>query len=448
MADLHQKSHSIMAHSVLISNIFGLLKNHLYAAFPSSYFKGFYIKNSAFNLNTTNKSDDDKFATLKPSLTLYLSLSYQDPTFSGDPNFFGRTYLRKNAHLYKSIYKNILVDEISKIYVSSFEERTKLSFDILVRVDSEMQAYNTLQFIRSIGVKKPYYINNALIESPLPYTVINDIIKANDGKYSMKDNDSILEFQDYLRTASAGNITFKKNNASGNFFYYYRYNSNILCKIVDVPTIDLSTDNKVTTDGQVKFTMELEFNNHMHYITEHEEFSDKYTMEDLYPEDTSNTIVFNTSIIQPIKDKIGEFILSKVITILSEINQPIDSTNFENLLISNHKEFIKHVVKLANNDLHNYTQLIEDNIKIVVYEDSKELLPEEYTIDWDTLDITLFNPKMNYVYGIAIYVHGQNMSKYFEADQATNTRYGQSSPNKMMDGTLPSAMASWLGKTS
>ena len=445
MSELYQKSHSILAHSVLVSNVFGLLKNHISAIFPKNYFRDFYIRNSAFNINVADKNDDDRSTVKFPSLSLYLDPSYQDPTFNGEPNHIGRNFLRKNAYQYRNIYRNIFKDEENRIYVSSFEERTKLNFEVLIRLESELQGYNCMQFLRSVGVKKPYFINNVLLESPLPYTVINDILQANDGKYNLEDVNGILEFQDYLRNNSSVYITFKKNNGSGNFFYFYRYNTNILCKITDIPTININQNNKVVEDVHVKFNIEMEFNNHMHYITEHEKLiidpESVISVDDGY-----DSVVFNSTILQPIQDKIDKFILSKVITILTEANTSIDTTNFENLLIHKHKTFIDYIVKVAK-DSTLPEEVINDNLKIIIYEDSEELPSSEYEVKWDTYEVNLLNPKRNYVYGIAIYVNGINVTEFSKLNELPDTRYGQQPSNGMMlDKTLTNVILKMVKK--
>jgi hypothetical protein len=67
---------------------------------------------------------------------------------------------------------------------------------------------------------------------------------------------------------SGNGITYKKDNASGRYMYFYKYRTNVFCKIPDMPSLTKNVDGKSIVDTDITLNFEVEFFNNLNFILE------------------------------------------------------------------------------------------------------------------------------------------------------------------------------------
>jgi hypothetical protein len=333
-----------------------------------------------------------------------MNYDYQEAVSFGDHLRWALTRIPVEAYTRTNIYMPILIDQPNRLFISTIPDRQKVVFEIGILLESEVQAMNLVQYLRyNLGVNRPYYINNALLEVPIPSNIFNIIINKLNINYNLQKN----EFNEYLNKKSSGRITYKKNLSSGNYLYFFKFGSNVLCRITDVPSIEKNMDGKSVITTNVKFNLEVEFFNYTNFITESEILD--LTNTTLLPDDDTSTVAYTFAINMPLalQNSKGFNIMAKT-QFITDINVSVDKTNFKDILTP---EFLYYLEYLDENSLD-----VNKFVEPLLFVDNEILPLDKYTIDWKTFDIILNEPLMNYVYTFALYLDSNHFNTVVTED--------------------------------
>lgn len=417
MSKLKATVYPTVGSGILLGSITGIVKNHILSKLPKGYIKYTYIKNSVASVTEQAMGEEAAIVKEKPALSLGLNYSYNDAVGFGDTYRWGMSRIPVGAHQYDRIYTKILMCEKDNVYVSTIDERVKLVFDVAVRLDSESQAYNLLQYMTSyVGVKRPYYLQGIDVEVPLPFECVNLVAAA--GPFDRRTPEGRAAFHEYLRKWSGGRITFKKNLSSGNFNYFMKYNCNVLCQIPDVPAIERTLEGKAVTEGIVRYTLEAEFPTFTNFITEHEELdlSSTPTFEEgLQPGAQGDSAIYNFTSRFHFGRQEGDKSIALMFEYVTGVNSAIDETPFKEALSPSLSFFVDHQSRFLPED----EGAISRHLQVVMVRDNDRLQEgADYEVDWTTCTVRLINPLYNYVYRLALYV---DLAKYNEVLEVHNS---------------------------
>jgi hypothetical protein len=423
MAQLQAKTFPTMGSGILLGSITGVVKNHILQRLPKDFIKYVYITNSAASVTEANDSDEQGIIKDKPAMSLRLNYDYMDAVSSGDQMPWGLTRIPVRTHQRNSIYRNILVNDTDHLYLTTIDERTRLSYEVAFRLDSETQAYNLMRYLKSyVGFKRPFYLSNAQLEIPMPVEALNMIIRQKG--FDIGTEDGAREFHDYLTKWSGGQITRKKNLSSGNHNYFLKYTCNIMCLIPEIPSIEKNMDGKSVLDATVKYSLEVEMINFTNFISEHAKQEIRPPIDLPYLSGDGITAIYNytTQLHLRRQDSDGKA-LATTIEFVTDLNTEIDVTSFEGELSKDVRYFLDHQAKLVPND----PGAITDHMKIYVLRDHEPVNEgEDYTVDWTKREVTLTHPFNNYVYLIALYIDIGVYNRVIEArNAATFRRFGE-----------------------
>lgn len=406
MPQLHAQSFTLLSNETMFSSVTNIIKEFLIRKFPKDFFKYVYMRNSSAAITEQYLNYEDRLVKPKPSLAIGLSFESQDSTFVGDPYHFGITNIRQYAFEQGHIYDGILKDYTNEVYISAFRNRTKIIYEIGIKVESELKAANVEGFLRGlIGIGKPFYINNAFIEIPLPNTMIRMIAARNN--IDITTTTGINTLSNYLANNSKNSIIRKKLTTNGKYHYFYKYATNILCKIQDKISLNKNLKEKSIDDCILSFAFEIEMGSYLNFIYETVENDLTIPNE---PEELLNDnieIIYNYSVQSIIpKEYLGLSILQKISILTS--NEDEDSTDVTNVINKKINDFRDYC--LLNNN-------INDNIKLLVFRESTLISNTDYSIDWNTFTVTLLNPFKNYNYTLVFYFNEENFRNFINMQE-------------------------------
>lgn len=420
MANLKATVFPTIGSGSMLSSITGIVKNHILSKLPKGYIKYTYIKNSIPSVTEQANGEEETMIKEKPALSLGLNYSFNEAVTQGDNFRWGMSKIPVGVHMYDSIYTKIFFNEEDFIYLSTIDERTKLVYDVAVRLDSESQAYNLMNYLRSyVGVGRPYYLSRVNIETPVPFECLT-MISAGKG-FDLRTPDGLRAFHDYLTVWSGGRLTYKKNLSSGNFNYFVKYNANILCKIPDVPTIERTTEGKSVLSADVRFQLEVEFPTLTNFITEREELTpvEDREMGDMISLAGTNSVIYNFTAQMPLKRMHETKTLTLYFEIVTDVNESVDETQFRDMLQPRVMFFIEHQRQYLAKD----PDAIRRHLKILVIRDVEELVEErDYEVDWESFTVKILNPHLNYVYRFAVYVDLVKYNEIMDVHDSLGTR--------------------------
>jgi hypothetical protein len=421
MPMVQANSFSLISNQTIYSCVTNIIKDFLIRKFPKDFFKYIYMRNSSAAITEQYLNYEDRLVKPKPSLAIGLSFESNDTTFNGDPHHFGITHVRQYAFEKGAMYDGIFKDYNNDIYVSAFRTRTKIIYEIGIKVESELKASNVEGYIRSlIGINKPFYLNNTFIEIPLPNTLIKFI--AAKRNLDITNDVGINSLINYLKNNSANSISYKKHLTNGKNHFFYKYSTNLLCKISDKISFNKSLKEKSISDCIVSFNFEVELGSYLNFI--YEALTNDLTPPPVYTndvEDSSLELIYNYTI-QTIIPRTYEGL-----TILHNISVLTSDTEEDVTNVSN-------VISKKVNDFRDYCMeegILNDNLKLLIFRESTLISPVNYTIDWNTFNVTLINPFTNYTYTLVFYIHEENFTKFINMQE--NLRNNITPPNIIND---------------
>jgi hypothetical protein len=401
---LRASAYPTLGSGAVFSSLTGTLKNHLLNRFPKGFFKYVYIRNGLVSITEDGLDQETELVKNRPSFSMLLNYQFNEASFDGDSVRWGLSMIPKRAWERDPIYKKLLINEVDSIYVVASETRTKLTYELAARVDSETQAANLVAYIRHyIGIDRPYYLQNVVLEQPIPADVVKLVASAIQADQSTPAGREQL--RSYISKWSGGRVSFKKNLSSGNFVFFARYNCNVLCRIDDQPQTDVVRENKAIIEATVRWNMSVEFPTFTNFITE-------YEMKEGINEDSSGVLdtgaaVYNYSSFRLLFDRQrGDLSLNTSFEFVTEPNVSVDVTPFGDALKNDVLRYIDHVVKGGYQGT---------ALELIVAVDDNLLDKSLYEVDWEKLEMKLLNPLQNYVHRIAVYLDARDYASFTDA---------------------------------
>jgi len=393
----------------LYSSVLGLVKIYVMNLFPNEFFKNVFIKNSIASVTEAGNNDDDNYNKGIPRLSINMGYEPLEASFDGDSFLMSNFFVFRNPSE-NGIYEKILYDRENRIYISGMSTRAKNNFNVIITVNQEMEALNIIGYLRSkMPINRPFYINNRLIEVPLPMSLIGHIAKAKG--FDLSKPDQIPLFNEVLLKHSEGRLTYKKHSSSGKFLYFYKYMTNLLLKIVDYGDIEANKENKSQMNTNITFNMEVEYHNHLYFLAETYNLPETDGNDNFFLTDDEYGSVLHWTLQLPEMKQLvdGKKLIGKL-ELVTEFNEVTDSTIFSDGIHSTIFSFMKYQKELHPTD---YDDILNNKFTFKVLKDGKPLkVDEDFTIDWSTFTLNILNPLLNYDYKMFLYGNVGEIDQY------------------------------------
>ena len=405
MGEMTARVYPTISSGILLGSITGIVKNHVLSRLPKGYVKSTYIRNSFFSVTERREDVDEAIMeSQRPILSLNLSYSWNDPKAShGDAFRWGMSKIPVGTWQYHHIYKKVLMCEEDHVFITTSDERLRLTYELGMRFDSETQAYNLLGYMRSyVGVGRPYYIQNADLEVPVPPELLDALLSKR--PFPVDTPDGLREFHAYVKRWSGNRLTFKKNLSTGNYHYFLRYTCNILCTIPDIPQIERNLENKSVTSADLRWTLEVEFPYFTNFIFEHEKLEgqpDAEWVDGLLPGSRGDSAIYNFTTKLPITRQLGNLTIARTVDFVTDVNVPLDRTEFKGALTGDLVYFVEGLKARFPGDHSAITGFIKVRL---IRDDDAMVEGADYEISWEDYSLTILSPWANYVYRFAVYV--------------------------------------------
>lgn len=380
---------NILGSSNYNSSIIGIVKDYILSIFPKNYIKTVHITSTLVELLQDGKKDDEIAVKDLPALSIDLDTSYDEATFV--TNFpFTKHNLPQNIE-YNNSYNQLVHTEDS--FITGLDNRQKLNINLKFKVNSQMQAYNIIQYIKGrLGFNRPFVLHKVPVEVPIPNKILNSLyIKYKNKKaidFTLKN-----EFNEYLKKISNGNILFKKHESSGEYLYFAKYLCNILCKINnDPPKEEQEEKNKIKIASEFEIPLSVEFMYFVGFVStiiiDNEDELRLWNMLNKM-EDGEPRRVYTAYNVNLAFRKETEYELLHTLDIITDINTTIDTTSLKDDLPEDVKTFIQSKDESLVIDVLYYNHILIQNV--------------DYEMIYDDLELRIINPFENSCYRINIY---------------------------------------------
>jgi hypothetical protein len=375
--------------SSLLSNVTAYAKYFLTSKFPPNYFKKVYISDS---LNEIQMEDSNIQKFAKPTLII-------TPQYTGENGFMEllpywhttQYFTFKNP---RKKYNGVLYDNINDIYLYSIPDRVKINFEVKIKLDSTLQAYNLLHYLKQTFETGGYfYLNDVRLQTEIPKLYAKVIADRLNIDTETVDGRQALD--EYFLQNSYNGIMEKINLSSGNSQFAYHYKTNILTNFPELPSYEKNSNGLVTDNTVISFPFSFEFWSHSNYVMEIKgDVPDTFT-PDMTEEVNTMKYDFYIDNTKFIKEQEGNMHMIINKPFLPDVNDEIDVLEFGVIVSSELRDVIEQAVKNKFN--------MNDLLKVMVLIDNKLLDSLMYEVNWGDMSLTTKNPMSNVTYTLVLY---------------------------------------------
>lgn len=424
--------------SSLYGNVGCAIRELIISKFPYNYFKYMNVSTEvAFhNIRRQFGSNTKTEITKRQFPQLIIQPTYQIPD---EDDFLQGIPLTKNyMDIQTYANRNYLFEVIQDLkygWTLKYKlNRDRIEYDVMINVQTLHNQLDIYKAMRNhITWDNPQYCSTAL-EAVLPKVMIQYISKlCNMDIYTYPE--FIPTFLQHLNSLSGYPITYKVRNASATdeFFMYYQHNI-----VVTFSDLQLDTGNKkgmVDDYYQITFRVTAEFNNPGLFIL------------DGTPEVASSlqaAIIDKTSSTPGFDDTVDDYIpLYSINNLVNRFPQTRDGlTLYGSFIFTTDVTGSKDTVDIGLAIEPEYQKAIKFHVnygmidsticKVFILKNQQELSLDEYTIDWNKMEITYNNPDTSATYRVVLYMN----LEVINADLANPRIDGPYDKSALRDNTI------------
>lgn len=378
--------------SSIIGSVTSYITEYFKSKFPETYFKETYISSTMAASAIQKDYFDVKkrpYLFVQPTFDLSPGIMQDIPTLFTDTSWVLLGKLRKNYNL-------IFEDQDTGIRIFNAFKRTKISFRFGIRVNSEIQGWNTISYIdQNFQSNGWFYLNKVFLQTQVPPFIIQNI--ANRLNLDLNEPVDRERMQDFMLQHSYNGIEEVTDLSTGNRRYMFKYPVNILINYPDVSNNNKQMRNNITQNSQIEFNITAELWTPSTFIMELDEIERFKNIKLINPtpyEDSQYrfSLVMNQDYI-PYTLENRNIITRR--NFIPEVNVEYDEVDLKDVLPTN-------VIK-ACHILKRYKKKMDKIFTVVLYINGKLVSPEVYSIDNKDFILKTKNPMKNTTYTVVIY---------------------------------------------
>lgn len=380
-------------------NITCFVADYIKSLFPQNYFKTVHISTAIAykQFSVFQNSRKEILKKSKPMLIIRPRIEMDDSSV-----FLYDTYLTTNAYnIYMerdfSNLQPFIIDKDNEIEIKYLLNRLKMTFDISIITETQMDAINQAHFLKNrIDFNYSHFIP-AHLESYVPRELLNVVAKDIGVPMYGKDG-SVRDFVRYLNDHSMYAVSYKMKNSTGNDEFFRFYPASIDTMFSGLNVEDANKKGMVTDSCAVSFSVTTEFFGAglYYFFTKKNQIIDKFVM-DMTTENKDHIIPIYTQ---------QNLFVSKFGAGWNVYTAPmyrVDDTDVDSMDISS----------IFNNSLRGVMQYhkrhgipIDTCIRVEVMKDNRYLIPNvEYVLDFDEFTLTTLNCNYKSTYRIIVHVN-------------------------------------------
>jgi len=385
--------------SAINGSLTGIVKQFIINKFSSRFFKTVHLVNSAASVVEAT-GEDDTGRYVKPNPALSIDVRYT-PTKelktyfpSSERNF---SFTESIPYFIYDKLPVIFDDDELEIQVKTDFIRIKLEFDIAIRLETEMEAWDIGSYLSDIIAEdRPFFLNSRVLSCQVPNNIARFLAETKG--LDLSKPDSNYEFSKYVKTFSRNGFELTKNASSGSDVVFFNHPVNVLSIITTAPSIEKVMKDNSNDGSTVSFSMSTEVTVPKFFVVKCRE--NKYIeglkngTEDFGDRMKSYIVTFKANAPETYSD-LNIILFKKFIT---EKNEKLSEIDLNGVLPK---------------DVLNFMSESEDRFSsILVWFDEEPINAEDYIINRKKSKISLFNTLENLTYHLAVYIDLEEFKYY------------------------------------
>lgn len=394
---------SSMSHTY--GNALAFMQNYIINLFPKDLFKTIHV-NSKIAHRQIRTTPYEYTRKNKPIIIFRPRIG----DINDDRFLKGTPMIERMTDLYSTYGMTNLLplfEDPSKDLAVKFQlNRNVFYVDVVLIFSTLMQQIDYMHYIQN-AVRINHNFNlETFLESYIPQEMLK-IISDITGVPLYDAHGSTKEFLSYMSGHSVYPITYKLQGSTGTREFYRYYPCNIDTIITDLTSDDGERFGHVTSDYKISFSVRMEFNSTgFYYLFSDHLFSDYTNLPTTYPEDTTIIPVFTDVVLKEDLNLRRGWRLYNSASCRLEDKDDV-TINIDELL----NDSIRKVIEYHKNNGMPYIEFLDIKIRkqgVIIHEG------EDYTINYDTMDVTFNNPDTYYTYKFLICINVEYINDFIK----------------------------------
>lgn len=253
---------SITSVSSIVGSVTSVITEFYKSKFPENYFKKVHISTS---LSANSLQKDYYQLQERPYLFIQPQYDLSDGVMNQLPLWHTASWYVLNDM--DSNYTKIFEDVETGIRIYTIPNRIKITFNTGIRVNTEIQAWNVLAYLKqNFESNGFYYLNDVFLANTVPKFIIENICNRIGLDFnSPRDREKL---QKYLLQNSKNAIEEVTDLSTGNPSWVYKSPRNILVNYLDLAQNDKQMNNRSVIQNQITFSLTAELWVPGHFIVQ------------------------------------------------------------------------------------------------------------------------------------------------------------------------------------
>lgn len=405
--------------STTYGNIMTFFKEYLERQFSAGYFKDINLSSEIAYVNVRRRLGRNTLNELSKLERPYMTINPQIQPPNGDMYLYDIPLTKNFDNMEYGIQKNTLfpiLKNSTDLYMLSYKlNRDQIQFEMTITLDTYIQQLDMYKYLTNHFVwDRPFTVRTCL-ESMIPRDIVKHMGLLSNINIDSKDTNPIPETLRMLNKFSRYPITYKMRNGTSLDEFFMYYNAEVLIEFTDLSIEQVNRKGFADDYYQLTFRSTIDFNLPGVYVLTGlkpkpkilevtldsidtngtHEMIPLYTINNFYAryaELKNGYLLYTSSRFQTERDP-----ATKKDTLNLEV---LFDNNYMNVI---HKFFINNIP-------------MKTLIDVILLKDGVELTTQDYKIDWNTLDMTIYNADDRATYCVLIYINNTLFAEHIIND--------------------------------
>lgn len=410
--------------STTYGNIMTFFKEYLERQFSAGYFKDIYLNSEIAYVNIRRRLGRNTLNEMAKLERPFMNINPQIQPPNGDMYLFDIPLTKNFDHMEYGIQKNTLfpiLKNSTDSYILSYKlNRDQIQFEMTITMDTYIQQLDMYKYMMNHFVwDRPFTVRTCL-ESMIPRDIVRQMCLLSNIDIDNRNNNQIPDALRMLNKFSRYPITYKMRNGTSLDEFFIYYNAEVLLEFTDISVDQVNRKGFADDFYQITFRATIDFNLPGVFVLTGMKPKPKmltFTLDSINNDGTHEMIPLYT--INNFYARYANLKNSYLLYTSSRFQTERDpNTKRDNLDLSVlfDKNYIDVIHKFFANNIPMKTL-----VDVILLKDGKELDDQDYDINWNNLNLTIYNADDKATYCILIYVNNtlfaENIINSVESDK-------------------------------
>lgn len=403
--------------SGIISGVAGFMNDYFRTRFPEGFFRDGYINTqlNQFKFSVPYAQTRTPFLAMTTQYTP--EQTEMGPMFR---QYTGAHFVRNNDKDFQ--YRKIIHDPRNRNYMWSIDNRVKLTFNFAIRLQTEMQAINVVNYIsQNFESGGKMYYNDVSIPVQVPTDIVKSIAKqfnwTIDDLHNKEANRRGREYlREYFLKYGVNPVTESINAQTGNVSYNYDFVTNLLMTFPDIASSERTMSGLIVKDATVRYAIEVDMWFPSRFI--YESSANFIRTRSKTDEMLNNVVSVNISMLKPLIPEFlpeNDFSRLQTVQYSPDFNQEVDTIELDGFFTTD----IQNIITSAKKYGYNHTKLFQ----VKIFANNEPLAEgENFEVDWDKMEMRFLKPQRNVAYTLVTYGDKSQIAKLNSYLQNRNSK--------------------------